>query len=111
MMARFANTMGIDKIEIHDKVRCFCPIGRSWCTYELDVFMVCGDVIPDYIEVGEYLKTHIQGKEYTLEQCCANVHGYFKSEYDPVVIDVKVHCKDARHMPVTVSKGSVGRKE
>lgn len=102
-MGRFENTMGIDSITMERSIRCFCPIGRSWCTYDLTMHINPGNVIPDYIEVGEYLKGHVDGKEFTLEGAVAAVRDYLVNEYEPKWANVSLYCGDARHMPVTVT--------
>lgn len=104
-MARFENSMGITTIQMEDKVKCYCPIGKSLCTYELSIAMDVGSVIPDYIEVGTFLDEGISGVA-TLEQCCAEVYDYFYREYQPKYLMVEVRCNDAKHMPVMVRKES-----
>ena len=41
-MAAFENTMVINTIQLKDNAKCFCPIGKSWCTYQIEVTMEPG---------------------------------------------------------------------
>lgn len=101
-MASFPNSMGIDTIKMGGIAeRCFCPIGQTWCTYNISIEMTPGDIICDYLEVQEFLKT--MPHKVTLEECAANVCTHMKT-YEPVRVTVSVSCNDASHFPVVVAK-------
>lgn len=102
-MAAFENTMGINTIQLKHNIKCFCPIGKSWCTYQIEVTMEPGNIIPDYLEVAEFFDKGLDTMA-TLEKCCADVLDYFVNGYEPKSVCVTIHCDDAKHMPVTVSK-------
>ena len=101
-MAQFANTMSIDDIAMEKSVKCFCPIGKSWCTYEIDISMEPLSVIPDYLEVEKYLDEQIGGAALTMEDAASNVRDHIAGKYFPKFVRVSLHCSDAKHMPVTV---------
>ena len=102
-MAAFENTMGINIIQLKHNIKCFCPIGKSWCTYQVEVTMKPGNIIPDYLDVVRFFDEGLDTMA-TLEKCCADVLDYFVREYQPMSAEVVVYCDDAKHMPVTVSK-------
>lgn len=100
-MASFPNSMDIDIIRMRGiKVQCFCPIGKTWCTYEIGVEMMPGNTICDYLEVQKYFSE--MPKDVTLESCAAQVRNYLRDTYDPLKVTVTVSCDDASHFPVDV---------
>lgn len=102
-MARFANSMGIKEIQFSKYVRCFCTIGKTLCTYMVSVEMTPCNVIPDYIEVDDFL-SGMTRKMYTMEEAAVTVYDYLDKEYKPLKLRVTVYCDDAIHMPATVIK-------
>lgn len=101
-MARFENKMNISSLEMHPTVKCICTIGQTLCTYEMHIHFMPNRVIPDYLEVDEFIN-QMYGKEYTMEEAAAYVADYLFAEYAPVTVDVTLTCKDARHFPATVN--------
>lgn len=112
-MARFVNRMNISIIGFRKSVRCWCPIGKSFCTYEIDASMSPDATIPDYMEVEGYVNNSINGKDLTMEDAAAMVRDYLVNEYRPKRVSVSLTCNDAVHMPATVVaefyKGDNGR--
>lgn len=102
-MARFANTMGVDMIRFKQNVQCWCPIGNAYCTYQVSVSMVPGEVVPDYVEVEKYMRG-MSGRRLTIEAAVGEVFEYLEREYNPESQCVSIYCDDAVHFPVTVSK-------
>ena len=102
-MANLENVFGINTIQLKHNIKCFCPIGKSWCTYQVEVSMEPGNIIPDYLDVVRFFDEGLDTMA-TLEKCCADVLDYFVREYQPMSAEVVVYCDDAKHMPVTVSK-------
>lgn len=110
-MAKFENTDGILSIKMDGVlVMCFCPIGKTMCTYDVTIEMEPDEWIPDYLEVEAMIRL-LEGKEYTLESACAeicnNVNGYVR----PKKVSVVVKCEDARHMPAEVKKTINNKKK
>lgn len=103
-MARFENSMGISSIEIpNKKCHCFCTIGKKWCTYQFAIAMEPDAVIPDYLEVEQYMEDNIEGQQMTIEVAVTTVADYIANEYKPKYLQVSVYCDDAKHFPVNVT--------
>lgn len=104
-MGSFANSMGITKISFFQDIRCYCPLGRSCCTYEVRVSMKPGKVIPDYVEVDKMLKG-MDGSVMTIEDAVGSVYNAISNMCEPESLEVSIYCEDASHFPVTVTKGN-----
>lgn len=103
-MAKFENVDGITSITMDGiRVGCFCPIGKSMCTYNVTVRLKPNKWIPDYIEVEAMIKL-LEGKTHTLESACAKICNDINGYIEPKKISVTIICKDARHMPAKVEK-------
>ena len=104
-MAKFSNEMNISQISMSFSVKCFCTIGKSLCTYEVEVLLKPTSTIPDYLEVQDDV-LEMNNHWYTMEAACeqifnivsGHVNGQFQS------LRVSVYCADARHFPVEVVK-------
>lgn len=102
-MASFENDGKISNLHMYGiKKKFFCPIGKSECTYEIEIDMEPRKIICDYLDVDVF----IRGMEYqqTLESACAVICNHMVDEYQPDAAMVKVKCEDAKHMPVEVTK-------
>lgn len=104
-MAKFKNNMGINQIEMWHKIKCFCTIGKTLCTYDVLVKMEPTSFIPDYLEVQEALDD-LNNHWYTLEDACAEVFQRIAAqvEHEYNYLQVSVYCGDARHFPAKVVK-------
>lgn len=102
-MARFDNKMNITCIRMSATTRCFCPIGKAPYTAELEVEMVPGSTIPDYIEVEQFVNSG-DGASLVIEELVAAVADYLQAEYNPARVTVRAAVKDAKHFPVVVEK-------
>ena len=109
-MAQFKNTMGISEIAFAHTVQCVCAIGKSLCTYDMVVEMVPDEVIPDYLEVQEFMDNEVHMHFLTMEDATAAVADYLNEAYSPASGTVSCLCSDARHFPVRVTK-SIGGNE
>lgn len=110
-MAKFENTDGISSIKMDGvSVKCFCPIGKSMCTYNVTIEMEPDKWIPDYIEVGAMIQL-LEEKEYTLESACAEICNNVNKYVRPKKVSVTILCKDARHMPAEVKKTINNKKK
>lgn len=103
-MAMFKNEMGINEISFVHTVQCVCAIGKSLCTYNFEVEMVPGDVIPDYLEVQDYMDNEINMHFLTMEDATAALANYLDEVYAPTGGSVACICCDARHFAVRVAK-------
>ena len=103
-MAMFKNAVGIDKISFVHTVQCVCAIGKSLCTYEFEVVMVPGEVIPDYLEVQEFMDNEVHMHFLTMEDATAALANYLDETYKRLSGTVACTCCDARHFPVRVEK-------
>lgn len=110
-MAKFANLSGISSIKMDGvSVKCFCPIGKSMCTYNVTIEMEPDKWIPDYIEVGNMIQS-LNGREFTLELACARICSNLNDYVNPKEVSVTVRCEDAKHMPAEVKKTISNKKE
>ena len=110
-MAKFANLSGIGFIKMDGvSVKCFCPIGKSMCTYNVTIEMEPADLIPDYIEVGNMIQS-LDGREFTLESACARICNDLNDYVSPKEVSVTVRCEDAKHMPAEVKKTISNKKK
>lgn len=102
-MTRLENNDKINNIHMYGiKKKFFCPIGQAECTYEIEIDMEPGDAICDYLEVDAFIKK--MAYEQTLESACALICNHMAKGYRPYVVEVRVKCEDAKHMPVVVAK-------
>lgn len=110
-MAKFENVDGISSIKMDGvSVKCFCPIGKSMCTYNVTIEMEPDKWIPDYIEVGAMIQL-LEEKEYTLESACAEICNNLNDYVNPKKVSVTTLCRDARHMPAEVKKTINNKKK
>ena len=110
-MAKFANLDGISSIKMDGvSVKCFCPIGKSMCTYNVTIEMEPADLIPDYIEVGNMIQT-LNEREFTLESACAEICDNLNDYVNPKKVSVTIRCEDAKHMPAEVKKTINNKKK
>lgn len=102
-MSSFDNDGKISNLHMYGiKKKCYCPIGQSECTYEIEIDMEPRNTICDYLEVDLFIKK--MEYQQTLESACMLICDYMSSEYQPNGVMVKVKCEDAKHMPVEVTK-------
>lgn len=102
-MSAFKNTQKIDTIEFKKNLHCFCPLGQSWCTYQMTCLVFVRDTIPDYMDL-EWEFQKMDGMTMTLEDAVDRVFGAIAEQCKPDSIRVSCYCEDAKHFPVTVVK-------
>lgn len=107
-MAMFKNTMGINKISLLPTVKCVCAIGKVLCTYNFEIEMVPGEMIPDYLEVQEFMDNEIHMHFLTMEDATAAVANYLTETYKPISGTVACTCVDSKHFPARVEKSFGG---
>ncbi len=101
-MARFNNEY-ILKIKMNPSAHVFCPLGQAWYTLNLNIEMLPDGVIPDYVEVQQWINENLDGKTLSIEDAICNCANYFKTEYTPKQINIDAVVNDAAHFPVIVS--------
>lgn len=110
-MAKFANLDNISSIKMDGvSVKCFCPIGKSMCTYDVTIEMEPDKLIPDYIEVGNMIQA-LNEREFTLESACAEICDNLNDYVNPKKVSVTIRCEDAKHMPAEVKKTINNKKK
>ena len=110
-MAKFANLDNISSIKMDGvQVKCFCPIGKSMCTYDVTIEMEPDKLIPDYIEVGNMIQA-LNEREFTLESVCAEICDNLNDYVNPKKVSVTIRCEDAKHMPAEVKKTINNKKK
>lgn len=104
-MSKFVNKQGITNIEITHNVQCYCPLGDDWYTNHLCIKLEGLNVIPDYCDVDDFIRS-LSGKKLIIEDVVSLIYEYIVSEYNPEHINVESYVSDAKHMPVKVVKSS-----
>ena len=101
-MARFENEH-IGCIEfILDVKDVFCPLGQKNYTLRGTIYIEPCNTIPDYIEVDEWLNTHIANNSWSIEDAIVEIQRYIFEEYKPYSCDVEANITDAAHSKVNV---------
>lgn len=98
----FMNSQGIRKINYYHTKKFFCPIGKSWCTYNFIVEFAPRVVIPDYLVIDAMIKQ--LPSELSIEDALLGVFNIFYYELNPIELKVTCMCEDARHSKVEVIK-------
>ena len=104
-MSKFSNTMGITQITMQFELKCYCTIGKTLCTYRVQVELEPMGCIPDYLEVQESVN-EMNYHWYTMEAACEEVYSRVQKQVanDYKYMKVSIFCSDARHFPVEVVK-------
>ena len=102
-MSKFKHTQDLDGIEMNKTITPFCPMGNKEYTANLNITFKPDEVVPDYIEVTEFLNS-LSGKSLIIEDLVVEVINYFKEDYDPQVVRVIIEASSEVHLPVKVSK-------
>lgn len=100
-MARFKNDYNITLIKMSRRLHNLCTIGQDWFTNNLEIEMIPGEIIPDYIEVDADIKKY-EGLELIIEEVVNNILQDLK-QYKPKYIKVTSKINDAEHLPVEVT--------
>lgn len=99
---RYENEHGISNMNFTAPVTVFCPLGPNYyraavtCEIELDAFIV------DFIDLENYFKKELNGKELTTEALAGEVFAALEKAYAPKSITVKVHSDS--HFPIDTIK-------
>lgn len=96
--------LNISKIHISPNAKCFCPIGKDWYTNMFTIEMVPDNIIPDYVEVDEFVQKSINGKDLLIEQAVNTLYNFMKETYQPKSLKVSSSVGDAAHSYVFVTK-------
>ena len=99
-MARFNNTYNISKIFMKKRIHNLCTIGQDWFSNNLEITMIPGNIIPDYIEIDEMVQKYDE-KEYIIEEVIDKIIEELK-EYKPKYVKVVSKVDDAKHLEVYV---------
>ena len=102
-MAAFKNDIGITGIHMKiNYVKVYCPIGKVWYTGNYDVTFIPDQIIPDYIEIQDWVDKNLSTHELTIEQSCANLREYLNKYYNPHYVNIICNVNDAAHFEVKV---------
>ena len=100
------NKNKISEIILKGKSHNFCPIGQSHYTNQYVVEMFPDKVIPDYLDVQEFIRKEINDKELIIEDCVSMLFNHISITYNPKFLKVSSNVVDAVHPEVTVVKES-----
>ena len=120
-MGMFKNTQGINKIVFSPKKAChnICPLGQEFVnkntpegkqpvpahyTNHFKIEMVCGELVPDYCDIEEWIDDHLSNQTLIIEDCVQKLFDYIRDTYQPHSLQVTSKVDDAVHGPVEVSK-------
>lgn len=101
-MGSFVNSMAISSIRIFPTVHCYCPLGSSHYTGNLEITFKPNRVIPDYCEIDNAVKG-LEGQSLVAEDLVARVYDIAMA-YEPKHLVVTVKVADANHSTVIVTK-------
>lgn len=99
-MASFENKYNISVIRMYKVIHNLCPIGKDLYTNNLDIKIIPGNTIPDYIEVEKSLD-ELEGKQMVIEDVVNQVLEKLK-QYEPKKVNVVSSVSDAIHLEVNV---------
>lgn len=112
-MPSFLNIQGISVIEMHCKMRGFCPLGDDYYTNQFKVTFKPGTQIPDYCDVENFLLANEKliyhkefnphGKKLIIEDSVDLLYEHLQ-QYKPLFLRVESYVDDAAHFPVLVVK-------
>ena len=99
---KIENTQKISTIKMTKVIHNFCPLGDDWYTNNLELIMVPGQYIPDYLDIDKSVN-ELEGQFLIIEDV-VNAITKILEEYKPLNIVVKSVVNDATHLPVEVIK-------
>lgn len=82
-----------------------CGIGKDWYNCNFEAFFSPSDSYPDYMEVQDFVRKEIDGKELNIEQAAKKLYDFLK-KYEPYQVNVTAHVKNCKtHFDVDVTVG------
>lgn len=97
------NKYGIRNISIDAQAKCYCPLGRDWCTNHFTIDIEVAEDIPDYVKLDEWISENINGHSMIIEEATAAVYQHVMDEYSPYSCTVRSYVDDAAHSSVAVT--------
>lgn len=93
---------GINKMNFEVPVTVFCPLGPNYYRANIKVEMELGNFIVDFLDLEEYFKKTLNGKELTTEDLVIEVFNTLNETYKPMHLLVSSHSDS--HFPIDVIK-------
>ena len=82
-----------------------CAIGKDWYNCKFEVIFGPNEFYPDYMEVGDFVRHNIDGKEMNIEEAAKALYD-FLLQYEPERLAVTAHVSDCKtHFDVDVTVG------
>jgi len=100
------NKQKISEIVMKGRSHNFCPIGQTHYTNNYEVVLFPNEVIPDYLDVQDFIEKEINDKELIIEDCVSMLFNHLSISYNPTYLKVSSNVTDAVHPEVTVVKVS-----
>lgn len=89
-MRTYSNDNGINRMEFVVPVTVFCPLGPNYYRAKVTCELTLDEKIVDFLDLEEYFKKELNGKELTTEQLCDEVYQTLSDAYKPYHIKVVV---------------------
>ena len=101
----FKNEQKITKIVMHGVSHNFCPLGQANYTNRFTMEFYPDDLIADYLEVEEFIKSEINDKDLIIEDAISLLFNYLVETFEPKGLKVSSLVLDAKHPEVLVERG------
>lgn len=98
------NKFGIKHITIKSSCKNYCPLGKDWYTNNFNISISPKDLIPDYCDIDNFIKTEINNKHFIIEEAINKLHSFIITKYKPSDCEVLSYVDDATHSSVIVEK-------
>ena len=95
---------GIDKMKFTVPVTPFCPLGPNYYRATINVEMELGEVIVDFLDLEDYFKKELNGKDLTSEDLVVEIYNKLDEVFKPM--HLKVSSSSDSHFAIEVIKES-----
>lgn len=105
-MNKILNKENISKIVMFPVACVKCHLGQDWYQCNFEVNFTPFEYYPDYMEVEEFIRTNIDGKELNIEEALKILYDFLKNNYLPKKLSIINHVRNCKtHFNVDVTIG------
>ena len=102
-MTKIENKEKVTEIVMKPTAYTKCKIGQDWYKCNFEVCFVPAVCYPDYMEVNEFIMTHIDGQELNIEEAARILYDHLMG-YQPRSVKVTNHIRECKtHFDVDVT--------
>lgn len=101
---RTYENMGVNRMNISVPVTVFCPLGPNYYRAEVDIEMELNKVIVDFIDLENYFKKELNGKDLTTEELTVEIFNTLDEIYKPIHLKVTSHSNSHFELSITKEK-------